>query len=380
MNLKALLAGAALLVIGIVGYKALKFKNETKSTTDYSQLSHWLCSPEKSNDSCSIDLDAVILNQDGSVEIESFKKAKAPEIDCFYVYPTVSTETTINSDLIIGEDEEFVVANQFARFSKNCRLFAPLYQQVTVPGVSKYLAGETKGLEFLLARNDVLKAFDYYIENQNMGRPFVLVGHSQGSIYTRSIMQKRIEGTPLEDKLHRGYLVGFNTNLPEGELVGADFSTIPMCSAGGETGCFVSYVSFNAADDIPENSRYGIAEKEGQQAACVNPAMSGSAGVIPLTGYHNRDHINRFVNPEIKSELEKVKNTDFVKIPNLLQGQCVQGYGRNYLAISINPDFEGSAIEHVGEGIIMPSRLGAHWGLHLLDVSLAQGDLIELSK
>ena len=45
---------------------------------------------------------------------------KAP-IDCFYVYPTVSTDPTPNSDMTAGNEERNVVRQQFARFGSQCR-------------------------------------------------------------------------------------------------------------------------------------------------------------------------------------------------------------------------------------------------------------------
>ena len=43
---------------------------------------------------------------------------------------------------------------------------------------------------------DALAAFDYYIRHYNQGRPFVLVGHSQGSAMTKLILFDYLSARP----------------------------------------------------------------------------------------------------------------------------------------------------------------------------------------
>jgi Protein of unknown function (DUF3089) len=49
-----------------------------------------------------------------------------------YVYPTVSGQPTGNSNLVIGPAERSVALYQAARYSENCRVYAPMYRQVTL--------------------------------------------------------------------------------------------------------------------------------------------------------------------------------------------------------------------------------------------------------
>ncbi len=64
---------------------------------------------------------------------------------------------------------------------------------------------------------------------------------------------------------------------------------------------------------------------------------------------------------------------DFVENPGLLQGHCVRQDGRSFLAISVGPGGE------LLQGLLVALQARAPgWGLHMLDVSLTQGDLIEL--
>ena len=101
---------------------------------DYSAPESWLCRPGRA-DACRADQTASVVAANGKVRIERFHPAKNPPIDCFYVYPTVSTEKTGNSDMVPGADEAMSAQQQFVRFGAACRLFAPMYRQVTVPAL-----------------------------------------------------------------------------------------------------------------------------------------------------------------------------------------------------------------------------------------------------
>ena len=67
--------------------------------------------------------------------------ASNPKIDCFYVYPTVSDQKTVNANLHIDPVERSIALYQAARYSQYCRVFAPMYRQVTLTAL---LAGDTE--------------------------------------------------------------------------------------------------------------------------------------------------------------------------------------------------------------------------------------------
>jgi len=102
----------------------------------------WLCRPN-TRDACAASQDATIVAVNGTLTRETFHPAKNPPIDCFYVYPTVSNEPAGNSDLIITGAERSVVNTQFARFASKCRLFAPMYRQVTLTALRAMIAEKT---------------------------------------------------------------------------------------------------------------------------------------------------------------------------------------------------------------------------------------------
>src|SRR5687768_16268976 len=90
---------------------------------DYSDGRAWLCRPGRT-DACTIDQNTSIVAADGSLTREEFKPLANPPIDCFYVYPTVSSDPSANSDMNIDLAERGVVRSQFARFGAVCRQFA----------------------------------------------------------------------------------------------------------------------------------------------------------------------------------------------------------------------------------------------------------------
>ena len=102
---------------------------------DYSKPSSWLCLPGR-NDLCATPLKTTALNPNGYGSTGQSTVAKDASIDCFYVYPTMSRDAGMNSDLTPGDGEEkAAIVSQFARFAGSCRTFAPVYRQMTLGAV-----------------------------------------------------------------------------------------------------------------------------------------------------------------------------------------------------------------------------------------------------
>jgi hypothetical protein len=130
---------------------------------DYSKPEYWLCRGGAKDAACAADLDTTIVAPSGKFTKEKFKAAKDAPIDCFYVYPTVSLDQSGNSDMIAGPEERNVVAQQFARFSSVCRVYAPLYRQVTLTALRSIISGKPMPVDRQLAYNDVLDAWNFYL-------------------------------------------------------------------------------------------------------------------------------------------------------------------------------------------------------------------------
>jgi hypothetical protein len=161
----------------------------------YADPANWLCRPDQ-DDVCDRELDATSVRASGKTRIESFKAARKPKFDCFYVYPTISLDPGGNSDFVPGENEElFVVRQQAARLGAVCRVFAPVYRQVTLTALVGNLGGNPIPSDSALADADLLDAWKHYVANDNEGRGVLLIGHSQGAGRLITLLQNEVDAS-----------------------------------------------------------------------------------------------------------------------------------------------------------------------------------------
>ena len=153
---------------------------EAPKPNNYADPKSWLCRPG-AHDACDIDETATVVSADGKLTKETWKTDPNAPIDCFYVYPTISTDPGQNSDMTADPAEINVIKQQFARFASKCRPYAPLYRQITLTGLRKMLAapGAVPAFGEGVQYDDVRDAWNYYLKNDNKGRGVVLVAHSQ---------------------------------------------------------------------------------------------------------------------------------------------------------------------------------------------------------
>jgi hypothetical protein len=345
----------------------------------YADDGNWLCKPGLSDDVCHRDLDATVVNADGTTEVEEHEPADDPPVDCFYVYPTTSGDSGPNSDLEPGESEEIsTVYNQAARLTASCRVFAPLYRQGTLSSIGGGAATGGADDPWSVAYEDVLDAFKDYVANESDGRGFVLVGHSQGAGLLNRLIKEEIDGEPLlRDRLVSGMLLGWPVSVPEGEVAGGDFANVPLCESADQAGCIVTYESFRADAPPPPGALFGRSATEGQQAGCTNPASLGG-GSAELQPYFAVDQVDGallggsdavpFADAARTSEI----TTPFVTYPGLVSAECVHEGEYTYLALTVNGDAADPRTDDIG-GDLTPT-----WGMHLVDANVAMGDLVAL--
>jgi hypothetical protein len=348
---------------------------ETVTPETYDNPDFWLCRPGR-QDACAVDLDATSIAADGTLTREAYQPAPNPPVDCFYVYPTVSMEADGNADRAIGPEERRVVAQQFARFGAKCRLFAPMYRQVTIAALRAYVTGRPIPVDRQIPYDDVAAAWQNYLAHDNQGRGVILVGHSQGSGVLTRLIAREIDGQPIAAKLVSAILMGTSLPVPEGADVGGAFQHIPVCHAASQTGCVVAFADFRALSPPPADTRFGRAGA-GMQAVCANPAALGG-GPAPLDGYFSaergmpRDAAGAWTNPS------KPIDTPFVKLPGLLTGECVADAHGSYLAVTLHPTEGGARVNDIGGDLIANGEVQADWGLHLVDANLNMGNMIAL--
>lgn len=346
---------------------------------DYADGANWLCLPGR-NDACSVNLDAVLFKPGGEpAGRETFRPAADPGIDCFYVYPTISNDPTPNSDMIPGAEEKRTVEHQLARFGSVCRLFAPVYRQVTIPGLISRLSGKPMAIDPQMAYMDVLAAWNQYLRQYNKGRGIVLIGHSQGARVLSDLLRQEIEGKPAGTQLVSALLIGTNISVPKGRDVGGTFKQTGLCRAPGQTGCVVAYVSFRDRSPPPANSLFGRLA-DGNQVACTNPAsLAGGRGVLhsylpSKTNLTGRPHDETGF-----ATLARKADAPFISPQAIASAECLQANNASYLSVTTSPAYTGAGID-IASDLYSNNQIRPEWGTHLVDIELAQGSLIHVVR
>ena len=322
----------------------------------------WLCSPTLKTDPCRPGLSTTSYAPNSSPIGTSTPKAVAkPKVDCFYVYPTVSDQKRTLATKRIDPEERSIALYQAARYSQRCRVFAPMYRQVTLQTLNSGRDQFTKQLPTGIA--DVREAFKQYLRKENKGRPFVLIGHSQGTYVLRSLIAKDVDRRPaVRKRLLSAYLLG--GNVTQGE-----FTTIKPCRAGDSTptGCLVAFSTFD--QPVPADSRFGRAAAGGKPVVCVNPS-SLTAGPQPLDTIVPSAPFAPGTSIALGNALLKLTipqpATTWVHYPNAYVGRCTKG-AAHVLQVTTA----------VGGQVPNPSP-DPTWGLHLLDANIALGNLVDL--
>ncbi|HEY1075066.1 MAG TPA: DUF3089 domain-containing protein, partial [Fontimonas sp.] len=277
-------------------------------------------------------------------------------------------------------------------------VFAPIYRQRTLPllaanVVAGYLPPSLNLLASVseqadtIAYEDVRAAFHTYLAFHNHGRGFVLIGHSQGATLLKRLIAEDIETDPgLHDRMIAAHLLGSTVEVPIGADVGGTFAATPACRHPDQTGCVVAYSSYRKGDPELSSPRYGRASTPNMRALCNHPlALSGGAqqlnAIFPMRmppAYQlllkprgsGGPHADRLKNATVKTDYYGVYDSQ-------IQGECVvDAAGTSYLEVRIssNPN-DARADDYPGE-----FYGGTGWGLHLVDISIAQKDLVWLAK
>lgn len=343
---------------------------ETASAaTDYSDMANWLCRPGKLDDSCKVDISATVINADGSTALEEFAHDPDAPIDCFYVYPTVSLDPYMFSDLVPGPEEHSVVRTQLARFGSKCRLFAPMYRQFSL-GALRAARGGAESVPQRGSREDgvadVDGAWNWYLENENNGRGVVILGHSQGSGQIMRLIADHVDGKAIQDKLVSAIVLGSSVQVPKGEDVGGTFKHIPVCHSADQFGCVLSYSTFRETVPPAEASGFGRG-RPGNEAVCTNPAALDGGEAMEPNAYLSTAGIDWLEGTEI--------TTPYVKVPGLISTQCVKTPTHHYLEVRIHADPEDPRADDHGGDVMANGAPDPVWGLHLIDANVGIGDL-----
>jgi hypothetical protein len=223
----------------------------------YEEIKNWAAHPFKKDMADSIPRRALKNITDAQLT------AKA---DVFFIHPTIYTQAPnsvyawnadVNDKSLNEKVDKSTILNQASLFNGSCRVFAPRYRQAHYAVfTTKDSIASKNALD--VAYSDVKASFEYYLQNENKGRPIVIAGHSQGTVHAKRLLKEFFDNKPLQKLLVEAYLVGIAT-LPN------EFENIKPSVEPNHFGGFVSWNTY-LYDYLPPYYKNGL-----ENAFVINP-------------------------------------------------------------------------------------------------------------
>jgi hypothetical protein len=342
----------------------------------------WLCKPGQKPDPCTPGLSTTVYSPSfaKTLGVQHPKAVAHPAIDCFYVYPTVSDQKTGNANLNIDPEERSIALYQASRYSQYCRVYAPMYRQLTIVAIGGGAFGTpTTTPNPALGFADVQSAFETYLHRYNHGRGFVLIGHSQGSFELEQLIAKDVDSKPaVRRHLVSAILLGGNVAVKRGKGIGGTFKHIPACRSATQVECVIAFSTFDQtppSDSLfghPVNASLQPANNPKLQVLCTNPAaLAGGSGLLDTIQPSAPFAPGTLIATGIAGLKWTVPTPPTVwwSSPGDYSARCETLGGATVLEIT----------PRAGAQTITPSPTAA-WGLHLVDASIALGNLISIVK
>ena len=317
---------------------------------DYSDPSMWLVHAGELGDG-QLGLGDAGLQVSLDGQLQDLETEASAEVDCFYVYPTMdlSLRPGQHTDLEDLDDPERITRWQALSLAPACTLWVPKYRQATIGSF-----GNPKGQAPLEgAYQDVLAAFEHFAQSSE--RPFVLVGHSQGSIHLSRLIEERVAADPaLLERLVVAWLPGSPQPITE---------RLPACEDSTSRGCTVSFRSFREGNKVPS-----FAGKQPPIVSCQNPAAFGVSALEPPEWATLNDVLLPNVGPWKHPGAHP--DAELVRYPDQFQARCTQS----------PKGHQGLELRWTGEGkgpipTCHPQSSG-NFGTHVLDLAMVQGALL----
>jgi len=175
----------------ILGFQSFALDKSTfaENTTDYSKAEHWLSIPTNNT----------------------------KEVDIFYVYPTAWYKENPAEPNFCAIDNRIMLKGSKAAYERQAtafetvgNIYAPYYRQADATFTLSLTEDERWDVIGSIPAKDVIAAFDYYIKNYNKGKPFILLGHSQGSNALLFLLQEYMSKNPdVYKQMVCAYVIGY---------------------------------------------------------------------------------------------------------------------------------------------------------------------------
>ncbi|HXC05671.1 MAG TPA: DUF3089 domain-containing protein [Bacteroidia bacterium] len=247
---------------------------------DYSRSSSWAALPDKK--------DSADAHPIGTTD----EQANA-RVDVFFIHPTTYIlghhwNGGINWKGLNKLTDKGPIRNQASVFNGSCKVYAPRYRQAKL---SAYMDTRGNGPKaFDTAYADVRKAFQYYLEHYNQGRPIIIASHSQGTDHAMKLVREFFENDPvLSSRLVACYLIGR-------PITHDSLKHSTPCDSAGQTGCYVSWNTLHS----------GVNElffAKPQNLICVNP-LSWKRDTLFVSADKNLGSLQGFGKAPIKKVID----------------------------------------------------------------------------
>ena len=197
--------------------KGYRVTNLVGTPTDYSDKNNWFHLPENTD----------------------------KPVDTFFIYPTVYINPAPDAPIIVPVEDPMMraaVKDHYPQapvlFEDLTNVYEPFYRQSNLCALLGKGADESRALQLREQRTDVYAALDYYFEHFNQGRPFILAGHSQGSLMLKIALKDYFkEHTDYLERMVAAYVVGISVTTDDLEANPA----LKFAERADDTGVIVSW-------------------------------------------------------------------------------------------------------------------------------------------
>ncbi|HZE05798.1 MAG TPA: DUF3089 domain-containing protein, partial [Solirubrobacteraceae bacterium] len=278
-------------------------------------------------------------------------------------------QKTVLANRHIDPEERSIALYQAARYSQYCRVFAPMYRQVTLTALNS--GSRETASQLHVPIRDVTQAFETYLRRYSHGRGFVLIGHSQGSFVLEQLIARVIDRRPaLRRRLVSAILLGGNVLVRRGAGVGGTFQHVAACRSDRQLHCVIAFSTFDQTP--PPDSLFGRTTVPGEEVLCTNPAAlaGGWAKIDPVfpSAPFARGTLISVGNALLHLTLP-TPPTEFVSEQGAYRARCASVAGAHVLEIS-----------PLGGAQVPTPAPTPEWGLHLLDANVAMGNLLTVMR